>query len=54
MTLMKNGYWNEKYFVENYWSNNYWQDYALTIPRFLLLSLTQGFPLKVALTQEVL
>lgn len=54
MSLLSNGYWNSQYFAENYWMDDYWQDYKLLAPAFLLLSLTQGFPLKMALTQEVL
>ena len=51
---LENGYWNSKYFVGGYWTDDYWGDYGVVLSEFLLLSLTQGFPLKIALTQEVL
>lgn len=54
MSLLNNGYWNEKYFAENYWNDDYWQSFGVPCSAFLLLSLTQGFPLKVALQNEEL
>jgi len=49
MALLTNGYWNSKYWAGNYWMDDYWPECA---PEYLLLTLSHGYPLNVALSHD--